>query len=182
MLKENHGEIKEAIALVMEEAVRQRKADVVQMEKRHGRLERRSYWWVQVDEALRSYLGEEYGWKDVQWCGLARRRWRRLRESEWHEEEERLFVFSARDPVQISPKRLSQLARRHWHTENRVFWVLDVTYQEDRNHARRVGPQLHMLRVLAINIIRHQGFRYVPDGRRSAAARSDRGLAWLLAP
>jgi hypothetical protein len=57
--------------------------------------------------------------------------------------------------------------------------VLDVTYQEDRNHARKVGWPLHAIRCVAINIIRQQGFCYVPDGHRAASARPDRGLAWL---
>jgi hypothetical protein len=32
---------------------------------------------------------------------------------------------------------------------------------------------------VALNVIRQQGFRYVPDGHRAASARPDRGLAWL---
>jgi hypothetical protein len=61
------------------------------------------------------------------------------------------------------------------------FLVLDVTYQEDRSHARKIGGLLHAIRCMAINVIRCQGFRYVPDGRRSASARSDRGFTWLNA-
>jgi len=33
----------------------------------------------------------------------------------------------------------SQWARGHWEIENSMFWVLDVTYQEDRSHARKIG-------------------------------------------
>jgi len=82
---------------------------------------------------------------------------------------------------EVTPRQLSQWARGHWEIENCVFWVLDVTYQEDRSHARKIGGLLHTIRCMAINVIRRQGFRYVPDGRRSASARSDRGLAWLSA-
>ena len=181
-VKGNHGEFEEAVAVAVGEAVQHREPDVVQTEKRHGRIERRQYWWVKVDETLRKYFAKEYGWGDVRWCGVIRRRWRRLYESAWHEEE-RLWTFSARQDFPApTAEGLSLWARGHWHIENRTFWVLDVTYQEDRNHARRIGPVLHLLRNMAINVIRRRGFRYVPDGRRTAAARPDRGLAWLRAP
>lgn len=181
MVKENHGEFKEAIEVAMKPAAQRRAADVVEVNKGHGRLEKRRYWWVEVDEALRDYLAKEYGWPDVRWCGLGQRTWRHLYEDTWHEAE-RLWVLSARHPLPLTPAQLSQWARNHWQVENRTFWVLDVTYQEDRNHARRVGPMLHLLRLMAINVIRQQGFRYVPDGRRTAAALPDRGLDWLFAP
>lgn len=180
-MKNNHGEVKDAIAVVLEEAAKRHPPAVVQSEKGHGRIERREYWWVKVDEALRTYLASEYGWADVRWCGVVRRRWRHLYESAWHEEQ-RLWTFSAGQGFpKVTPQALSMWARRHWHIENRTFWVLDVTYQEDQNHARRVGSMLHMIRNMAINVIRRQGFRYIPDGRRTATARPDRGLAWLRA-
>lgn len=57
--------------------------------------------------------------------------------------------------------------------------MLDVTYGEDRNHARKIALPLSKLRCVALNMIRQMGFRYVPDGHRAAAARTDRGLAWF---
>ncbi|WP_160173284.1 hypothetical protein [Chloroflexus sp. MS-G] len=54
-----------------------------------------------------------------------------------------------------------------------------MTYQEDRTHARTVGWPLHAIRCVAMNIIRRQGFRYIPDEHRAASARPDRGLVWL---
>ncbi len=109
-------------------------------------------------------LADEYGWSDVPWCGLGRCRWRHVYEDQWREEE-RIFVFSSRGDRSPTPEQLSQWAREHWHVENRLFWVLDVTYREDRQHARRIGPVLHFLRAVAIGLIRWQGFRDVPDGR-----------------
>ena len=34
------------------------------------------------------------------------------------------------------------------------FGVLDVTYQEDRSYARKIGGLLHTIRCMAINVIR----------------------------
>jgi len=93
-MKNNHGEVKEAIMLVVKEAAASRPPDIERWEKGHGRLEYRAYWWVEVDELLRTYLADEYGWSDVQWCGLGRRRWQHVYEDQWREEE-RIFVFSS---------------------------------------------------------------------------------------
>jgi predicted transposase YbfD/YdcC len=46
------------------------------------------------------------------------------------------------------------VAGGHWEIENCVFWVLDMTYQEDRSHARKIGGLLHTIRCMAINVIR----------------------------
>ncbi len=54
-----------------------------------------------------------------------------------------------------------------------------MTYSEDRHHARKVTLPLSKLQCLALNVIRQRDYRYVPDGHRAAAARADRGLAWL---
>ena len=152
--------------------------DVVTCDKRHGRLEQREYWWLEVDEELRRYLAEEYGRRDVRWCGRVRRSRRLLHEEGW-EVEESLWLYQAEVDLEVTPERLSRWVRHHWEIENRVFWVLDVTYGEDRNHARGIGLPLHFVRSVAVNVIRRRGFRYVPDGQRVAAARDDRGLAWL---
>jgi predicted transposase YbfD/YdcC len=56
----------------------------------------------------------------------------------------------------IPAKRLLQIVRSHWSIENRLHWVLDVVFNEDRNRTRKDhGPEnLAILRRFAINIIR----------------------------
>src|SRR5436190_22319930 len=55
----------------------------------------------------------------------------------------------------IPAKRLLQIVRSHWAIENRLHWVLDVVFDEDRNRTRKDnGPEnLAILRRFAINII-----------------------------
>jgi hypothetical protein len=72
-----------------------------------------------------------------------------------------------------------QLLRAHWGIENRSHWVRDVTYQEDRQHARRCGPGLACLRNTAIASMRFQGFAYVPDGQAFVSAHLSTALTWL---
>jgi predicted transposase YbfD/YdcC len=56
----------------------------------------------------------------------------------------------------MSPKRLLQVTRDHWGIENRLHWVLDVNFAEDRNRARKdnAPENFAILRRLALNILR----------------------------
>lgn len=56
----------------------------------------------------------------------------------------------------ISPKRLLGITRSHWAIENRLHWVLDVNFAEDRNRARKdnAPENLAIVRRLALNILR----------------------------
>jgi len=56
----------------------------------------------------------------------------------------------------ISPKRLLDVTRNHWAIENRLHWVLDVHFAEDRNRARKdnAPENLAILRRLALNLLR----------------------------
>jgi predicted transposase YbfD/YdcC len=55
-----------------------------------------------------------------------------------------------------SPKRLLQITRSHWAIENKLHWVLDVQFAEDRNRARKdnAPENFAILRRLALNILR----------------------------
>ncbi|MEW6429850.1 MAG: ISAs1 family transposase [Thermodesulfobacteriota bacterium] len=54
---------------------------------------------------------------------------------------------------------LQKRVRQHWTIENRLHWVRDVTYDEDRNQTRtKNGPQvMATLRNLAISLLRLAG-------------------------
>jgi predicted transposase YbfD/YdcC len=56
----------------------------------------------------------------------------------------------------MAARRVLQVVRRHWGIENRLHWVLDVVFDEDRGRTRKDnGPEnLAILRRLAINIVR----------------------------
>lgn len=77
---------------------------------------------------------------------------------------------------------MADALRRHWTIENGLFRVRDVSYNEDRWHARIIAPVLSQFRNTAINLIRREGFRYIPDAWRTFASRPDRGLSLLLKP
>lgn len=78
-------------------------------------------------------------------------------------------------PVQrATPARLLALSRGQWTIENRLHWVRDVTFDEDRSRVRSgAGAQvMASLRNLAISLLRLAGAPYIaPPLRR--CARSD---------
>lgn len=63
-----------------------RPPDEVEVTKGHGRLEKQELWWVESVE-LGQYLEQEYDWPGLRWCGLIKRRRRKLTQAEWEEEE-----------------------------------------------------------------------------------------------
>ena len=70
---------------------------------------------------------------------------------------------------QADAQRLLELNRGHWEVENRVHWVRDVTYDEDRCRIRTDNAPRVMatIRNLAMTIARMMGFRYIPDAHRA---------------
>jgi hypothetical protein len=71
-------------------------------------------------------------------------------------------------PERASPARLLELNRDHWSIENKVHWVRDVTFDEDRSRVRKqAGPQvMATLRNLAISLLRMAGVMNIAQGLR----------------
>lgn len=72
------------------------------------------------------------------------------------------------DSERVTPEKLLEFNRRHWEIENRVHYVRDVTYDEDRSRVRtQNGPRvMASLRNLVISIFRILGFMYIPSAIR----------------
>ena len=178
LLKGNQPEVKEAVEFWLEgEGVYERPPDKVEVTKGHGRLERREIWIVEAEE-LGRYLEQEYGWPGLRWCGIIRRKRRKLGQEEW-EEGEGIWIAGGNISSLTAEQALEGL-RGHWEIENRLFWVRDVSGDEDRWNGRAIGLGLSGVRNIAINILRRLGYRYIPDGWRAMAARADRGMALLV--
>ncbi|MGD1104810.1 MAG: transposase [Terriglobia bacterium] len=73
-----------------------------------------------------------------------------------------------------TPARLLALSRGQWTIENRLHWVRDVTFDEDRSRVRKgAGAQvMASIRNLAISLLRIAGARYIAPALRRCA-RSD---------
>ena len=81
---------------------------------------------------------------------------------------EQIFCITDLTPEQADPGQLLALNRGHWSIENRLHWVRDVTFDEDRCQVRKGhGPQvLACLRNAVIGLLR----RLIRQPRQSIAS------------
>lgn len=84
---------------------------------------------------------------------------------------ETVYGVTSLPPAQASPARLLALVRAHWTIENRLHWVRDVTFDEDRSQVRCAGgPQvMATLRNLAISLLRLAGAPLIAPAVRAAS-------------
>lgn len=82
------------------------------------------------------------------------------------------------------PTHIATYVRNHWHIENRLHWVRDVTYAEDHSRVRTHNAPRVMatLRNLAINALRHTGYTNIATGLRHMARNPTRPLTLLGIP
>lgn len=129
------------------------------MDKGHGRIEQRA---LRTTTALNAFLDFPYV---GQVCQIERRT---LEVKTGKTRTERVFCITDLTPEQAGPERLLALNRGHWHIENRLHWIRDVNFNEDRCQVRKGhGPQvLAALRNLVISLLR----RLIRKPRQSIAS------------
>jgi len=96
--------------------------------------------------------------------------------------EEVVYLLTDLTPALASPGRLLELNRGHWGIENRLHYVRDVSFAEDRSRLRTgQAPQiLAALRNLAITLIHRQGSTQIAASRRHFASYPAEALHLLL--
>ena len=79
------------------------------------------------------------------------------------------------------PATLAAWVRGHWHIENKLHWVRDVTYQEDKSLVRTGNAPRVMatLRSLAISLLRLDGHDNIAAANRHHARDPQRTLKLL---
>lgn len=133
---------------------------------RHGdRQEQRT---LRASSALNEYLR----WPHVgQVCTIERTVTRKGRTT-----VETGYALTSLMPKQADARRLLDLWRGHWAIENKLHWVRDVTFDEDRSQVRTgSGPQvMAALRSTAIFVLRRAGHTNIAAALRTYAARPSR--------
>ena len=88
-------------------------------------------------------------------------------------ELEQRYYISSRT---LSAEELAAAVRAHWGVENRLHWVLDVSFSEDASTLRKDNaPQnLSLLRKIALNIIRADK----TDKSKASLGLKRKGAAW----
>jgi predicted transposase YbfD/YdcC len=145
------------------------------LDRGRGRVERRV---LRVSSELAPYLAAHSRWPHVAQVGqLTRTVTTRAGTS-----VEVVYLLTTLSPVRACPHCLLRLVRHHWHIENGVHYVRDVTFGEDRSRLRTGhAPQLMAaLRNLALTLIHRTGSRHIAATRRAFAAHPARAFALLL--
>ena len=94
------------------------------------------------------------------------------------------YAVTSLSPQQADPARLLELWRGHWGVENRVFWVRDVTMDEDRCQIRTgSAPQIMAgLRNLVISLFRIGKEPNIAAALRRCATKPAYSLSLVGAP
>ena len=145
------------------------------VDKGHGRIEIRECWATAHSE----YLAALY--KPEQWAGLQTaimvRAERQVGEKQ--ETETRYFISS----LPGNAEQLLSAVRDHWHIENRLHWVLDVTFREDDSRIRKgnAAQNMAVIRHMALNLLkREQSTKRSIRGKRLKAGWDEDYLARVL--
>jgi len=96
---------------------------------------------------------------------------------------ETAYAITSLTAMHATGEQLAGAARGHWSVENRLHYVRDVTWDEDRCQIRTSnGPQvMASLRNLAISILRLTGHTNIAAGLRHHAHNPTRALNAVLA-
>ncbi len=117
--------------------------------KGHGRLERRTL-------TASTLLVEQLDWPGVRQIF----RLERERRINGKSTRETAYGITSLPPDRVDATRLLELTRKHWHVENRLHWVRDMTFHEDACRVRSgSAPQiLAALRNVAIHLLQPLAF------------------------
>jgi predicted transposase YbfD/YdcC len=79
------------------------------------------------------------------------------------------FGVTSLSAAKAAPERILELVRGHWSIENRLHWVRDVTFDEDRSQVRKgaAAQTMAALRNLAIGLLRLAGVKNIAAGLRA---------------
>ncbi len=145
------------------------------LDKGHGRIEQRT---IRTTTALNDYLDFPHV---GQVCRIERQV-TRPKTGQTHTEQ--VFCLTNLTPQQAGADRLLALNRDHWRIENSLYWVRDVTLDEDRCQVRKGhGIQvLACLRNAVIGLLRviRQPRQSIAAAIRHFAAHPEQALELVL--
>jgi len=129
------------------------------LEKGHGRIETRKYSIISAE-----FLSQKSEWQGLKFIGkVVNETFRDGKDTR----ETRYFLLSF-----SGVKRFAKVVRGHWGIENKLHWVLDVTFREDDCRVRKdhAPENFSTIRKLALNILRGDKSTNLSIPRKQARA------------
>jgi predicted transposase YbfD/YdcC len=149
-LKGNQGTLHEDVKLYLDTESKKSNSHIAcdtyeTIEKEHGRIDTRRYW---ITEHI-DWLETKEEWKGLKSLGFVESE--RLIDN-ITTKERRYFICS----IEADAKKFCRAVRKHWYVENKLHWVLDVTFNEDGHQVKnsRAAQNLSMMRRLALNAVK----------------------------
>ena len=115
-------------------------------DKGHGRIEQRN---SSVSHDIR-WLREMHKWPGINAIGKIEAKVIKIKNNKTTKET-RYYISS----LAITAQQLNDIARAHWEIENKLHWVLDVVFNEDKSCIRNDNAAYNMdiLRKWALNVL-----------------------------
>jgi predicted transposase YbfD/YdcC len=141
----------------------------------HGRVEIRECWSTSDPEYL-NYIGTLAEWRGLQSIGMIQAE---RQVGDQTTVSRRYFISSLNGDAE----RLLKAVREHWGIENKVHWVLDITFREDDCRIRKGhgAENFAVLRHIALNLLRREtSAKRSIKGKRMKAALDEKYLLKVL--
>ena len=118
-------------------------------DQRHGRVEHRRCWVLPAAPDL-----NDHAWPGLRSVVMVRSE-RTITTTGVSSVEDRYFLSS----LPVDARTAMHGIRTHWEVENKLHWVLDVAFNEDRNQTRtdHGAENLAVLRRWGLNLMRKEG-------------------------
>ena len=179
-LKGNQGQLHEKVKCLMDEAILEKFAGMKhdffeQVDGDHGRIETRRVWCT----------------PEVKWLGELARDWPGLallvavesvRDVDGKTSVERRYYIGSR--AQATAAEAAEAIRGHWNIENRLHWILDMSFHEDQCRIRKDhgAENFSRLRRIALNLLQRDTTKKVGiNTKRLVAGWDHEYLLGLLA-
>lgn len=180
-LKENQGELHQTVKELFDFAdahhprlLGGRYSRAEATGKPRGRVERRTCEVLRDVEVLTPFR-EQKGWTGLQ--SIVRLEYAQLDDGKWQKKMTRYFISS----LQSDAQEFLRVIRAHWHIENKLHRVLDVTFRQDDSRIR-VGhspENFAVLQHIALALLKKHPKRISLRRKRLQAARND-DLRWQI--
>lgn len=138
-------------------------------QKGHGRMEKRTYHMIRPSK---QWLEEHPEWKGLKTLGMVFSE--REVDGKEAQGETRFFISS----LPLNVPVFANAVRSHWAIENKLHWVLDVSYREDENRSRKdhTAENLAWIRRVTASLLAQDGTKVGTTCKRKMAGWDDEML------